>query len=378
MTDATQRLEHIALEVPPGAAFESQSGLQLNRPKIYGALSSPPDARHAALVMHPSSNFMNHYLLAPLAERNIALLALNTRYCNGDSVLIMERAIQDVGAGVKFLRSRGYKTVTLIGNSGGASLMAFYQSQAESLNVTHTPAGDPVDLRPEQLPPADGMALIAGHPGRGTLMLNYIDGSVIDERDPLTYDPVLDIYNRENGPPFSEAFVAAYRAAQRRRSEAITNYAQRRLRFLRAIHGPDADEAFIVYRTYADPRFIDISLDANDRVPGGNRGASPKQANESANNLGRFTTLTSWLSQWSLLTNADGPSNMARTSVPVVQVEYTADAGIFPSDVKAWSDSAAGRITNHRLPKATHYMKNQPQVLGQVSDLLAEWIGGLG
>ena len=143
--------EFIELPVKPGSALESQSGLQTNWPRVYGVLYGPPTARDsrtktAAIVIHPSSNFMGHYLLGPLGARGVSILGLNTRYVNNDSVLIMERAIQDLGAGVRLLRDRGFEKVVLIGNSGGGALTAFYQAEAEGLTVSQTPAGDPIAL----------------------------------------------------------------------------------------------------------------------------------------------------------------------------------------------------------------------------------------
>jgi hypothetical protein len=365
--------EHIALPIRLGAAFESQSGLQLNAPRIYGVLAAPPGATTAVVLMHPASNLMNHYLIDPLAERGIAVLALNSRYCGGDSVLIMENVIQDLGAGVRFLRERGFDRVVLIGNSGGASLMAFYQAQAEHLTIADTPAGDPVDLTPDELPPSDGIILLAGHPGRSRLMLNYLDAAVVDEADPDRSDPDLDIYDDRNGPPFSPEFVARVRAAQRARSDAITARARRRLAELRSVPGGARDEAFVVHRTYADPRFLDLALDPNARKPGGNRGATARQANLSANNLGRFSTLTSWLSQWSMDSRADGPANLRRTSVPVLQVEYSGDGGVYPSDVALWSEAGGARVENRVLVGGTHYLAGQPDLLSRVADWVADW-----
>ena len=113
-------LELVVLDVAAGTAMESQSGLQMNRPRIYGALAGPSKGRVGAIVMHPTSNFMGHYLMEPFAKRGIGLLALNSRFAGNDSVLVMERVIQDLGAGVTFMRER-FDTVFLIGNSGGAS-----------------------------------------------------------------------------------------------------------------------------------------------------------------------------------------------------------------------------------------------------------------
>ena len=132
-------LQLIVLDVPSGAQMESQSGLFKNNPKIYGALAGKPNGKVGAIIMHPTSNFMGHYLLEPLAQMGISCLALNSRFINNDSVLIMEQVLLDLGAGVKFMRQH-FETVILLGNSGGAALMSFYQAQAENPSITLTPA----------------------------------------------------------------------------------------------------------------------------------------------------------------------------------------------------------------------------------------------
>lgn len=373
--------EFIELPVKPGSALESQSGLQTNWPRVYGVLYGPPTARDsrtktAAIVIHPSSNFMGHYLLGPLGARGVSILGLNTRYVNNDSVLIMERAIQDLGAGVRLLRDRGFEKVVLIGNSGGGALTAFYQAEAEGLTVSQTPAGDPIALEPADLPPADGIALAAAHLGRGWLLTNWMDASVIDEADPLAANPALDIYHRDRRAPFDRAFVANVRAAQRRRSDRITERARERLAYLRQSPDRPSDEAFLVFRTYADPVFLDLTIDPNDRSGGGNKG-NPRVTNYGANNLARFCTLTSWLSQWSSLSRAYGPACLARTSVPVLQLEYTADESILPAHVAEWKAAADARMIHHRIVGANHYLKGQADLVGQVADHIAAWAAAL-
>lgn len=141
-------LQLAVIDVKPGAALESQSGLQMLRPRIYGALAQAPGRSSvAAILMHPTSNFMGHYLLQPMARRGISCLGLNSRYAGNDTLLLMERVIQDLGAGVRYLRELGYQKVVLIGNSGGASLSAFYQAQAEQLSIEHMLDGDPPGCR---------------------------------------------------------------------------------------------------------------------------------------------------------------------------------------------------------------------------------------
>lgn len=91
-------LKLAVIDVKPGAAMESQSGLQLLRPRIYGAWMEPPGPKRvAAIVMHPASNFMGHYLIAPLAARGVACMGLNSRYAGNDTLLLMERVIQTWG-----------------------------------------------------------------------------------------------------------------------------------------------------------------------------------------------------------------------------------------------------------------------------------------
>jgi hypothetical protein len=75
----------------------------------------------------------------------------------------------------------GYGRVLLVGNSGGGSLAALYQSQAESPTITSTPAGDPIDLTEAALTPADSLSLAMAHPGRARVFTDCLDASIRDE-----------------------------------------------------------------------------------------------------------------------------------------------------------------------------------------------------
>jgi pimeloyl-ACP methyl ester carboxylesterase len=364
--------ELVTLDVPRGSGYDSQSGLNNLFPKVFGRFAgSGSGGRVAFIVIHPTSNFMGHYLIAPLQRRGRAILALNTRYVANDSALIMERAIQDLGAGVRFLRERGYERIVLCGNSGGGSLAAFYQAEAEHLSVTTTPDGVPFMLRAEQIPPVDGLAMLAAHPGRAATMVEWIDPSVVDERDMWATDESLDMYHAANGPPYDAAWLQRYRAAQRARNDRITDWVLERLATLDA--SPDTelikDAPFIVYRTVADPRFLDLMLDPSDRAVARN-----KRLNYGPTNLGRFSTLRSFLSQWSArLSRADGPSCMARCSVPVLNVMYSADTLVFPAQCRSWSLAAGARCTDHTLKGATHFLLDQDALIEELADLLVRW-----
>jgi hypothetical protein len=69
-------------------------------------------------------------------------------------------------------------------------LTALYQAEADKFTISAMPAGDPVDLTPEDLPSCDGIASLAAHLGRGWLLTNWLDASVIDEDDALAVRPV--------------------------------------------------------------------------------------------------------------------------------------------------------------------------------------------
>jgi pimeloyl-ACP methyl ester carboxylesterase len=369
--------ELITIDVSAGAQAESQSGLAILRPRIWGSFTAPPGARVAAIVIHPTSNFLGHYLLAPLAQRGIAALGLNTRYLGSDVTLLLERAIQDLGAGVRWLRVKGFERILLIGNSGGGALVSLYQAEAERLTITDTPAGDPIRLEPCELPPADAISLNAAHLGRMHLMNVWLDPAVIDETDALGSDPALDMFNVDNGPPYSADFLKTYRAAQLARNARIEAWARARLRQIRARRDAASDMAFVIHRTLADPRCLDPAIDPNDRTPGTTVWGPPQAQNQAANSMGRFTTLTGYLSQWSPSSRGDGPANLARTSVPVLLLEHTADSSVFPSDNDRWAAAAQGRVERHRLKGGNHYLAGQPHLVAEAADRIAAFAASL-
>ncbi len=378
------------IDVRPGAAMESQSGLQMLRPRIYGAYEEPSRAaggsgpRTGAIVMHPASNFMGHYLIAPLAERGITCLGLNSRYAGNDTVLLMERVLQDLGAGVKFMRETlGCERVVLVGNSGGAALAAYYQAEAERFTAETMVDGDATHIVAGDLPRVDGIALCAAHEGRSHLLLRWIDPSLVDEHDVLAIARSLDLYDAANGADaagttgsYTPAFLARFTAAQRARRDRIEARVLGRLAELRSTPGAPRDEAFIVHRTHADPRCLDLSLDANDRRPGSVWGDA-RSVNVSANAMGRTTSLTAFLSQWSSASRAGGPENLARTSVPTLLLTYSADQSTFPSTRDAWLAAGAGWIRNVDIVGGDHYLAGRPDLQMRVADEIAAFAESL-
>lgn len=371
-----RRIEHefVAIDIAPSGSRETQSGLNLIRPRVYGVLAKPAKpGKTACIVMHPVSNFMAHYLLDPMADRGIACLGLNSRYINNDTMLIVERVIKDLGAGVRFLRERGFERVVLLGNSGGAALVALYQSQAENFTLTTLADGSPSGLSPEDFPVADAIALFGAHEGRPLLFEKWIDPAVLDEQDPLTVDSSIDMFNPTNGPAYSGAFIELYRKRQTERRDRIERWVEARLARLATDPTGPQDEAFIVHRTLADPRCLDLSLDRNDR-PVGTIWGEAREVNSSANSVGRFTSLRAFLSQWSSKSRMDGPYWLARTRVPALHFTFTADASTFPSTRDLWMQAGADRIANIDVPKGNHYLRDQPKLVTMVADALEAWM----
>jgi len=112
-------------------------------------------------------------------------------------------------------------------NSGGGSLFAYYDAQARAPKgerVAAPPGSGPPDLNRFELPAADGLILLAAHPGQGIVLMGSIDAAVADEHDPFASDPELDMYDERNGyrtPPepsrYAPQWLERYRAAQRAR-----------------------------------------------------------------------------------------------------------------------------------------------------------------
>ena len=93
--------------------------------------------------------------------------------------------------------------------------------------------------------------------------------------------------------------------------------------------------------------------------------------------MGRYTSLTAFLSQWSSASRADGPSNLARTTVPALLLTYTADQSTFPSTRDAWLRAGGERIVNVDIRGGNHYLAGQPQLVQQAADAIAGWVDRL-
>jgi hypothetical protein len=322
---------------------------------VRGVLATVPGARTVVCLMHPRQDVTHHPLVPLLLQAGVAVWTQHTRSVNNDLNLVHEQALLDVAAGQVFLREH-YDDVVVLGHSGGGTLFAYYLEQAAlspSERISRTPGGRPIDLASADMPVADGAIFLAPHPGQGKLLLACIDPSVADETDPLAVVPELDPWNPANGfaePPqsssYSPEFLARYRAAQRDRvaridavaREALARTAEARAAFKKSGAAADRRRALAptimtVFRTDADPRNVDLSLDPSERPYGSLFGTRPDLIDYGQVGFGRLTTPEAWLSTWSgLSSKADFVRCAPGVTAPTLFVELTGDQAAFPSD----------------------------------------------
>jgi pimeloyl-ACP methyl ester carboxylesterase len=340
-----------------------------------------PDGKKSKTVylfMHPTTTLQLLPMPTSLAASGIHVLCAASRYPKNDAGLIMENVAIDMGAWVRDARQRGYEKVILVGWSGGGSLSLFYQSEAEDPTVTATPAGDPVDFAAADLSPADGVIFIAAHLSRAHTLTEWLDPSVLDEIDSDKRDPELDIYSPDcpHKPPFHADFVARFRAAQIARNRKITAWCQDWLNTLRTRGGSEIEKAFVVNRTMCDVRWIDATIDPNGRPPNACYLGDPRTVNVAPVGLARYSSLRSWLSQWSYdLSQANGPRNAARVKrTPVLQVENQADDAA-PATHNPIIRAALATPDKEfvKIEGANHYYREQPEKLAECLAAVLDW-----
>jgi pimeloyl-ACP methyl ester carboxylesterase len=377
--DAAVRRELVYLE----ASDTSQS---------FGILYRPPlrEPRTAVYLMHPRGEFTRHYVVPGLTARGYAVFGHNSRYLNNDIDMVHERLLFDIAAGMRHLKDAGFEKIALLGNSGGGSLLGFYQSQASraaSDRLTRTPGGEPVDLTREPMPPGDLYIAVAAHLGEGRFMLNVIDPAVIDEADPTVTDPGWDMYNPGNGyrpypqaSRYDPAWLAAYRQRQRERTQRLDDVARAGIADHREARSQLRSQDFgalpedargaiarrawlgrymVIYRTLANPAYLDPTIDPSHRPLGSIFSpGDPIIGNYGPGGLARVMTPRAWLSTWSgLSSQADLPDTIGHVTIPTLIIYADGDCDIFPSEQRELLDkSGATDKTALELPWADHYL----------------------
>lgn len=344
-------------------------------------IDSPSDT--VLIFMHPTGGGQYLPIIGGLAAAGHHVIWANSRYRGTDSALIMEKVAADLGRTIHDAKERmGYKKVVLAGWSGGGSLSMWYQALAEAgAGISDTAAGDPYHAAPEHLPPADMLLVLAAHISRHGTLTEWMDGSILDESKPFERDPSLNLYDpaNPNQPPYTEEFLATYRQAQIDRNRRITAWVKEQLAAIRSSEDPNRELAFVVQGTMADPRWLDPAVDPNGREPGTTYLGDPRIVNDGVVGLARYTSLRSWLSQWSYDdARGDALTSAAQVSVPVLVLGNSADDACTPSHTNRLF-AAVGHDNKqfHEVQGATHYYTGPDRKahLAEAVTTISEFIG---
>ena len=240
---------------------------------VRGLLWLPPGGRPwktAVILSHPRATSACITPVRCWRPRG-AVLGFGTRYMGNDIDCLHEACIIDVRTAHD--GPPGAEAVVLLGNSGGGSLMAMAQAE---LGI------------------GDGWIGMAAHPGEGVFMLQVIDPSVADEHDPLSRIPELDMYDPDNGwrpwpqpCSYDPAWLALPGGAGARvaRIDAVAKAAladsgdarqrlkavdpESDLRAWRDLRARTVAMRYLtIYRTLADPAYLDLSIDPDERPMG--------------------------------------------------------------------------------------------------------------
>lgn len=392
--------------LPEGVRMSAHSLTTHDGASVTGYLFQRGGEQTVVCAMHPREMLVTQYLVPEVLIAGCAMWVQGARSVGNDIRLEHEAALLDLAAGQRFLREVGYGKRVLQGTSGGGPLATMYAQQsarAPEDRIARSPAGKPTELAAADLPPPDAVILVSTHLGQGALLMNAIDPSVIDEHDALAVDESLSAFSPKNGfrkPPesasYSADFLERYRAAQRERVQRIDAHAksivtrrgEARRRNKASPNRADAIAAtfspiFNVWRTDADPRCFDLSLDPSDRAYGTLWGANPIASNYGSVGFARTCTAESWLSNWSgLSSNATMEKCAPELAVPTLMIEYTGDNSVFPAE----ADRIFGWIgtrdkTRHRVHGNHHgqpIRKDAPSGQLEAGRLIREWLASRG
>jgi alpha-beta hydrolase superfamily lysophospholipase len=130
----------------------------------------------------------------------------------------------------------------------------------------------------------------------------------------------------------------------------------------------------VIHRTLADPAYLDLTIDPDDR-PMGSLFAFPDpfDANYARMGLARTMSPRGWLSTWSgLSSHAKLADTLPDVKVPTLLLHPTADTEIRLWQAREIRDAAgAGDVTYHELAGAPHYLEGRRR---EAMALTTEWL----
>jgi pimeloyl-ACP methyl ester carboxylesterase len=346
---------------------------------LEGVLFKPTGIPSKTLIifMHPASTLQLLPVPRAMADAGLHVLCAGSRYARNDTPLIMEKVLLDYGAYVRHAKDVwGYEKIIIAGWSGGGSLSAFYQAQAEKVSVIHTPSGEAVDF--SGLIPGDAFIWQAAHLSRADVLADFIDPSVLDENDPAIRDVELDLYDPRNPhqPPYSNEYLRQFREAQLARIRRRTALVKELLDDLKSGRTGESERGILTHRTLADPRWLDSTIQPNDRKAGWCFLGEPKASNSSPAGVARYSTLRAWLSQWSFDdSQAKALANAPSITVPLLAIENSADDAVPQPHTKMFHDAVSSQDKQmHVISGADHYYAGQPKELDVAVKIVIGWL----
>ena len=213
--------------------------------------------------------------------------------------------------------------------------------------------------------------------------------------------PDLDMYNPDNGwRPWPEPcsydreWLKVYRQAQKDRvaridaiAKSVLETQQKAAEQAKAIDAPSdpagwrywrqraAQGTYLtIYRTLADPAYLDLSIDPDDREMGSIFAApDPLDANYSLGGLSRVMTARGWLSTWSALSSkARIAETIKNVTVPTLVIHATADQETRMRQAAEIRDAAGSSdVSYHELKGADHYVQAHRK---EATELMIDWI----
>jgi pimeloyl-ACP methyl ester carboxylesterase len=140
----------------------------------------------------------------------------------------------------------------------------------------------------------------------------------------------------------------------------------------------------VIYRTLANPAYLDPMLDPSNRPLGSIFSpGDPVIGNYGPLGLARVMTPRAWLSTWSgLSSQANLPDTIGHVTIPTLIIYADGDRDIFPAEQQELFDkSGAADKTMLELPWANHYLlpvgeqgARLPDPRERLIDIIVPWI----